>query len=62
MNCRELRGIVDRLYVYDNSIDNEDARPLFRLTVGAIAKIYTSDIPEWAQLLLPSDSSKSMTH
>ena len=53
MNCRELRNIVDRLYIYDNSIDDEDARPLFRVTNGKIAKIYQNDIPEWAQLILP---------
>lgn len=53
LNCIELRNIVDRLYVYDNSIDNVDARLLFRLSDGEIAKIYQQDIPEWAQLLLP---------
>ena len=53
LNCLELRNIVDRLYVYDNSVDNEDARPLYLLTNVKIAKIYQNDIPEWAQLILP---------
>lgn len=50
-NCRIVSSIIDRLYVYDNSIDNADARPLFRLTNGEIAKQYTNKIPEWAQTL-----------
>ena len=54
LNCVALINVVDRLYIYDNSIDNEDARPLFRLTNGKIAKIYQNDIPEWAQLILPN--------
>lgn len=50
-NCKIVSSIIDRLYVYDNSIDNADARPLFRLTNGEIAKQYTKKIPEWAQTL-----------
>lgn len=51
-NCKIISSIVDRLYVYDNSIDNADARPLFRLTNGIMAKQYTEDIPEWAKTLM----------
>lgn len=51
-NCKIVSSIIDRLYVYDNSIDNADARPLFRLTNGEIAKQYTNKIPEWALILL----------
>lgn len=50
-NCKTVSPIIDRLYVYDNSIDNADARPLFHLTNGEIAKQYTNEIPEWAQTL-----------
>lgn len=50
-NCRIVAPIIDRLYLYDNSIDDADARPLFRLTNGEIAKQYTNEIPEWAQTL-----------
>lgn len=52
-NCKTVAPIVDRLYVYDNSIDGEDAKLQFRLTNGKVKKIYTSPIPEWAQILLP---------
>ena len=51
-NCKTVAPIIDRLYVYDNSIDDEDTRPLFRLTDGALTKQYSDDIPEWAQTLL----------
>lgn len=51
-NCKTIAPIIDRLYVYDNSIDDADARPLFRLSNGEIAKKYTDDIPEWALSLL----------
>lgn len=51
-NCKTVSAIVDRLYVYDNSIDDADAIPLFRLSNGTVAKQYTEDIPEWAKILL----------
>lgn len=51
-NCKIIASIIDRLYVYDNSVDDADARPLFRLSNGEIAKKYTDDIPEWALTLL----------
>ena len=53
-NCMKASMIVDRLYVYDNSIDGEDARIQFRLSNGKLEKIYVEDIPEWAQILLPN--------
>lgn len=52
-NCRTISHVVDRLYVYDNSIDDTNARPLFRLSNGILAKQYTSEIPDWAKNLLP---------
>lgn len=52
-NCAEIASEVDRLYVYDNSIDGEEARPLFRLKDGQIGKIYADEIPEWAKNILP---------
>lgn len=51
-NCKTVSSIVDRLYIYDNSIDDADARPLFRLSDGVLAKQYTEDIPEWARNIL----------
>ncbi len=47
-NCFALSKIVDRLYVYDNSRDNEAAKLLFRASNGQLHKIY-DDINIWAQ-------------
>lgn len=53
LNCEIIATLVDRLYVYDNSIDGEDARPLFRLSNGFLGKMYVGKLPEWAQNILP---------
>ena len=45
--------MVDRLYVYDNSVNGQDAKIQFRLTNGELAKMYVSEVPEWAQIILP---------
>jgi predicted ABC-type ATPase len=54
-NCMKASMIVDRLYVYDNSIDGEDAKIQFRLSDGKLEKVYVKDIPKWAQILLPKE-------
>ena len=46
--------IVDRLYVYDNSIDGEDAKLQFRLVNGELKKMYVTEVSEWAKILLPN--------
>lgn len=52
-NCAEIAPIVDRLYVYDNSQEDEKAIPVFRLRNGILGKQYVENIPEWAQNILP---------
>lgn len=52
-NCSMVASLVDRLYVYDNSVNGGDAQLQFRLVNGKIAKIYVDSIPQWAQSLLP---------
>ena len=51
-NCHTVSRVVDRLYVYDNSAEGEDAKLLFRLVDGELKKRYVAVVPEWAQLLL----------
>lgn len=51
-NCEVIAKIVDRLYVYDNSIDGADAKLLFRLANGELVKKY-AEIPTWAEHILP---------
>ena len=38
--------------IYDNSVDNQLPRLLFRMTDGQLFKQYTDDIPEWAKTLV----------
>lgn len=52
-NCQLLAPIVDRLYVYDNSVEDADARILFRMSNGEVVKSYTEDVPDWAKIILP---------
>ncbi len=53
LNCEIIAPLVDRLYVYDNSIEGEPAKPLFRLSEGKVGKMYVSEVPEWARNILP---------
>ena len=55
-NCKTIAPVVDRLYVYDNSVNGLDAKIQFRLTNGKLAKMYVSEVPEWAQIILPEDT------
>lgn len=52
-NCIALAPSVDRLYVYDNSIEDTEARFLFRLSDGELAKRYVKELPNWASTILP---------
>ena len=49
VNCAIVCRFVDRAYLYDNSIDNQKAKRLFRTVEGKIIKTYTEDINLWAQ-------------
>lgn len=52
-NCAALAPHVDRLYVYDNSVDDTDAKLLFRLSEGILAKKYEGNLPTWAKAIFP---------
>lgn len=52
-NCIALAPYVDRLYVYDNSIEDAEARILFRLSDGVLVKRYVDDLPAWAAPIFP---------
>ncbi len=51
INCATTIRTVDRAYIYDNSVENETARLLFRTVDGAVHKIY-GDINPWAKAVL----------
>ena len=50
---KTIAPLVDRLYVYDNSIDGQDAKIQFRLVNGIMGKLYVTEVPEWAKIILP---------
>ena len=52
-NCIALAPYVDRLYVYDNSIEDTEARLLFLLSDGELAKRYVENPSNWASTILP---------
>ena len=52
VNATKAISFVDRAYVYDNSVDNQLPRLLFRKTDGRLFKRYVEDVPEWAGMLL----------
>lgn len=52
INAEEAISFVDRAYIYDNSIDNQLPRLLYRTTNGVLFKQYVEDVPEWAGMLL----------
>ena len=51
-NCIALAPYVDRLYVYDNSVEDAEAQLLFRLSDGELAKRYVEELPAWASTVL----------
>lgn len=52
INCKLATAIADRVYLYDNSVDGQEARILLRFANGSIIKQYTTDIPQWAKMLM----------
>ncbi|MDE6685662.1 MAG: zeta toxin family protein [Duncaniella sp.] len=51
-NCRILSTIVDRLYIYDNSVEDTEAKLLFRLREGELIKRYEAKLPRWAAAII----------
>ena len=43
---------ADRTYVYDNTEENCEAKLLFRMTDGKIAKQYLEELPQWTAPIL----------
>lgn len=53
INCGLIVPMVDRLYVYDNSVNDADAQIQFRLKNGKLEKKYVEELPEWTQGIYP---------
>ncbi|MFA5983887.1 MAG: zeta toxin family protein [Methylococcaceae bacterium] len=58
-NCTWVAKIADRSYFYDNSVEEEQARLLFRVANGMLVKSYGSINP-WAQEIADLLSISSM--
>ncbi len=54
-NCEIIADKVDRLYLYDNSIDGQKAQPLFRLSNDVLGKMYVETLTEWSSNILPDN-------
>ncbi|MFO1343577.1 MAG: zeta toxin family protein [Burkholderiales bacterium] len=50
INCAQLARVVDRLYVYDNSVDGAPPDLCFRARDGRMIRNYHT-APDWAQLI-----------
>jgi predicted ABC-type ATPase len=57
LNCAALASLVDRLYVYDNSVEDVFPELLFRASDGKLTKQY-ADLHDWAENILQSISSE----
>ena len=51
-NAAQAIELVDRTYIYDNSIENALPQLLFRTVDGQVFKQYTENVPEWAESLV----------
>jgi predicted ABC-type ATPase len=59
-NCALLAQTVDRLYVYDNSVENSFPELLFRTSEGILTKQY-GDIHAWANVIFRAVSNYNST-
>ncbi len=50
-NCSQAALLVDRMYVYDNSVDDAFPKLLFKTINGKVEKIYT-EVNPWAKDIL----------
>ena len=50
-NCSKIVPLIDKLYVYDNSVEYAEPKLLFRATNGKLEKVY-SEVNVWAKSIL----------
>ena len=51
-NISKAIKVADRVYLYDNSVENAAPRLILRTSDGIIAKQYTDDLPDWVRAIL----------
>lgn len=52
-NCASVAKELNRLYLYDNSVDGQEPRLVIRVADGVVAKQY-DDLPEWMLPIIES--------
>lgn len=52
INAAQAIDLVDRAYIYDNSVENALPQLLYRTVEGKVYKKYRDDVPEWAVMLM----------
>lgn len=60
INAIQVTQFADRAYFYDNSVDNQNARLLFRTTEGKFTKQYTNSLPQWTESIVESVQKVTM--
>lgn len=50
-NAAQAIELVDRAYIYDNSVEDELPQLIYRTVDGKLFKQYTDNVPEWAEML-----------
>ena len=51
-NISRAIKIADRVYLYDNSVENAAPKLILRTSDGIIAKQYTNDLPNWVHAVM----------
>ena len=51
-NISKTIKIADRVYLYDNSVENAAPRLILRTVDGIIAKQYTDTLPDWVRAVM----------
>lgn len=52
LNAIRVTRFADRVYFYDNSVDNQNAQLLFRTTDGKFVKQYIAELPQWTESII----------
>ena len=52
LNISAAAKLADRVYVYDNSAEDQLPQLLFRMVDGNVHKRYTNSLPAWAQAII----------
>lgn len=53
LNAADIISLVDRAYIYDNSVEKALPQLLYRTANGKVVKKYVDNIPDWASQLIP---------